>query len=79
MAFAMPYIAGITLWGFSPGMKKVANMRNKQQITLVLAGIVIAAALWALGIELIYEHNVRRGIPADFRVQRPHAIYNWRT
>jgi hypothetical protein len=53
-------------------------LRNKRQIIWILAGLVLTAALWALDIELTYERNVRRGIPADFRLHNPHTVYNRR-
>ena len=40
--------------------------------------IAVIAALWLLDIELTYERNVRRGIPADFSVHRRHQPLNWK-
>jgi hypothetical protein len=57
----------------------VANLRNKRQILWLLGFLVIAAALWALNVELTYERNVRRGIPADFRLHHPRTVYIWRS
>jgi hypothetical protein len=53
--------------------------RNKQAMFWVMIGLILAGAFWALGIELTYERNVRRGIPADFRIHRPHSVFNART
>ena len=39
---------------------------------------VIASAMWVLDIEITYERNMRRGIPANFRIHHPNAINNWR-
>jgi len=59
-------------------MSQVATLGNKRRIIWALIGLTLAATLWALDIELTYEHNVRRGIPADFRIHRPRAVINWR-
>ena len=53
-------------------------LRNKKRILWIPAFLILAAALWALDIELTYERNIRRGIPADFRLHIPHTVYNWR-
>jgi hypothetical protein len=53
-------------------------LRNKKRVIWMLAWLVIASALWALDVEITYERNVRRGIPADFRIHHPHTVYNWR-
>jgi hypothetical protein len=53
-------------------------LQNKRRIFWTLLWFVIASALWALDIEITYEHNVRRGIPADFRSRHQHTVYNWR-
>jgi len=45
--------------------------------TLVWLGI--ASALWALDVEVTYEHNVSRGIPANFQLRNPHCVPQWRT
>lgn len=42
---------------------------------VVLAAI---ASLWALNVELTFERNVRRGIPADFRLHNQHRPFNWK-
>ena len=54
-------------------------LRNCKRMLWVLAGLVIASALWALDIEVTYEHNARRGIPANFQIQNPHRVPQWRT
>lgn len=56
----------------------VANLRNKRAIIGILGCLAILAAIWALNVELTYERNVRRGIPADFRLRRSNVVYNWR-
>jgi hypothetical protein len=45
---------------------------------LVVACLAMVATLWVVNIELTYERNIRRGIPADFQLRRSHAAYNWR-
>jgi len=44
----------------------------------VLASLLAAAALWMLNIELTYERNIRRGIPADFRIRLHRSVKVWR-
>ncbi len=48
-----------------------------KRIVWVLAAIVAVSALWMLKVEITYERNVRRGIPADFRISR-HQVYMWK-
>jgi hypothetical protein len=55
-----------------------AMLRNKHYFLWSLAGLVIAAAAWALDVEITYEHNMRRGIPANFQFQNPHRATQWR-
>jgi hypothetical protein len=52
-------------------------LRYKQRFIWILACVAFAAALWALDIEITYEHNSRRGVPADFQ-HHPPRVYNWR-
>jgi len=52
--------------------------RKGKRVLWMFLWLLIASALWALDIEVTYEHNIRRGIPADFRSHHPHAVYNWR-
>ena len=54
-------------------------VKNRLRVLLIVLGLLFAAALWALDIELTYERNIRRGIPADFRMGRHHALDIWRT
>jgi hypothetical protein len=53
----------------------VTIMRRFLTGCFVLALIV---ALWALHVELTFERNVRRGLPADFRLHQRHSIPIWR-
>ena len=52
--------------------------RIYKRVLWTLFWMLIASALWALDVEATYEPNVRRGIPADFKLRYPHAVYNWR-
>jgi len=53
-------------------------LRNKRRFFWVLICLLLAGALWALDVEVTYEHNVRHGIPADFRSHHQPAVYKWR-
>lgn len=53
-------------------------LRNKHRFFWALIYLILAGALWALNIEITYEHNVSHGIPADFRSHHQHTVYNWR-
>ena len=53
-------------------------LRNKKRALLILIFLCLTGALWALKIELMYEHNISHGIPADFRAHHRHTVYNWR-
>jgi hypothetical protein len=53
-------------------------LQNRQQLLWVTIPLLLAVVLWVLNIELTDERNVRRGIPADFRIHDPHRSYNWR-
>jgi hypothetical protein len=52
--------------------------RTYKRVLWMIVWLVIASALWALEVEATYERNVRRGIPADFRLQNPHRGVQWR-
>ena len=54
-------------------------LRNKPRLFFILLALLTAAVFWVLDIELTYEGNIRRGIPADFRIHRPHSADTWRT
>jgi len=53
--------------------------RNNKYVLWTLIWLSLAGALWALDIEVNYEHNIRRGIPADFRSLHQPKVVNWRT
>jgi hypothetical protein len=63
---------------FRPGILKVAMLGNKRRVFWAVIWLFLAMGLWALDIEVTYEHNVSRGIPADFRSHHQHQVYNWR-
>jgi hypothetical protein len=54
-------------------------VKHRLRVLMILLGLLFGAALWVLNIELTYERNIRRGIPADFRIHRPRALDTWRT
>lgn len=54
-------------------------LRNKLRLLFILLALLTVAVFWVLDIELTYERNIRRGIPADFRIHRPHSLETWRT
>jgi hypothetical protein len=56
-----------------------AMLKTRLRWLAVVLGLLFAAAVWVLDIELTYERNIRRGIPADFRIGRHHALDVWRT
>ena len=60
-------------------MADFTMLRNKLRLLFILLALLAAAAFWALDIELTYERNIRHGIPADFRIHRPHTAETWRT
>jgi hypothetical protein len=53
-------------------------LRNKLRLFFILLALLTAVVFWVLDIEFTYERNIRRGIPADFRIHRPHALETWR-
>jgi hypothetical protein len=53
-------------------------MLQKRRLLWSMIVLLLAATLWALNVELTYERNVRRGIPADFRIHHSRSSYNWK-
>jgi hypothetical protein len=49
----------------------------KRRILWTIATLVMVAVLWALKIEVTYQHNVRH-MPADFRIRPQHITYMWK-
>ena len=60
-------------------MAEFTMLRNKPRLLFILLALLTTVAFWVLDIELTYERNIRRGIPADFRIHHPHALDIWRT
>ena len=54
------------------------RLRNWNRIFWILAALAMAAAMWALNVELTFEQNMRRGIPADFRLHSALRPVNWK-
>jgi hypothetical protein len=59
-------------------MASTAVVRVTKKLIAGCAVLTIAASLWALRVELIFEGNIRRGIPADFRERNAHRPFNWK-
>jgi len=54
-------------------------LRNCKRALWVFVWLAVVTALWALDVEITYEHNARRGIPADFQLHNPHRAAQLRT
>ena len=54
------------------------QLRVEKRWLWLLLGLLILPLLWVLQIELTYERNLHRGIPADFREYEPHEVVMWR-
>jgi len=54
-------------------------LRNKLRLLFIVLAVLTAITFWVLDIEFTYERNIRRGIPADFRIHPPHSAETWRT
>jgi len=52
-------------------------LQNKRRMAWMLVWLAMASALWALNVEVTYEHNARR-IPAEFQPHNPHRAVPWR-
>ena len=53
-------------------------LRNSKRMLWLLVWLALVSALWALDVEVTYERNLRRGIPANFQFQNPHRAAQWR-
>ena len=51
--------------------------RIRRKMLLGCLGVAVLAGVWALHVELTFEHNVRRGIPADFRLHPTRPVVTW--
>jgi len=54
------------------------RVRLGRKLLWLLVALIALPALWILQIEITFERNVRRGIPADFRVHRQHEVVMWK-
>jgi hypothetical protein len=50
----------------------------KKRLMLVLAALVGLPVFWVLQVEVTYERNIRRGIPANLHISRPHVVEMWK-
>jgi hypothetical protein len=54
------------------------RLRINKRLLWILAVLVILPLYWVLQVEVTYERNIKRGIPANFEIQRPHVIEMWK-
>jgi hypothetical protein len=54
------------------------QVRFNRRLLWLLAAILALPVFWVLQVEFTYERNIRRGIPANFHVQRPHLVEMWK-
>ena len=54
------------------------HIRMAKKAFWFLIALLTLSAMWVLQIELTYERNVRRGIPADFRIHPEHTVVMWK-
>lgn len=54
------------------------RIKTKKRILLGVAGLALLPVFWIMQIEVTYERNIRRGIPADFHLMRPHVVRMWK-
>jgi hypothetical protein len=50
---------------------------NKRLLWTV-ALLLILPLYWVLQVEVTYQRNIRRGIPANFEVRIPHVVEMWK-
>jgi len=53
-------------------------VRARSRIFWAIAALATAAVIWALNVELTFEQNLHRGIPADLRLHSTHRPVNWK-
>jgi hypothetical protein len=56
----------------------MTGLRMRYRIFWIFGILAIVAAMWALNVELTFERNLQRGIPADFRLGSEHRPVNWK-
>jgi hypothetical protein len=54
------------------------RVRLGRKMLWLLVALIALPALWILEVEVTYERNVRRGIPAEFLEHRQHKVVLWR-
>jgi hypothetical protein len=54
------------------------RIKTRKRMLWGVAAIAFLPDFWILQIEVTYEHNIRRGIPADFHLRRPHVVQMWK-
>jgi hypothetical protein len=59
-------------------MSEIAMLQNKRRMIWMLVWLAMVSALWALNVEVTYEHNARR-MPTDLPLRHRLAVFNWRT
>ncbi len=52
-------------------------VRVKRRVLWTLLALITISALWAMKIEITYEHNIRH-IPTDFRIRFQRPTYRWK-
>ncbi|HVP50345.1 MAG TPA: hypothetical protein VMT56_03895 [Candidatus Bathyarchaeia archaeon] len=51
--------------------------RARRRLLLGCGVVTLLGILWVVRVELTFERNIRRGIPADFRIHNRHRPVNW--
>ena len=51
--------------------------RARRRLLLGCGFVMLLGILWAVRVEFTFERNIRRGIPADFRIRNRHRPVNW--
>ena len=54
------------------------RLRTNKRLLWTLAVLAILPVYWVLQVEVTYERNIRRGIPANFHLMRPHVVQMWK-
>jgi hypothetical protein len=49
-----------------------------RKIFWILAILAAVGTMWALNVEITFERNLHRGIPADFRMRSEHRPVSWK-
>ncbi len=54
------------------------RLRFERRLLWLLLALLMLPLLWVLQIELTYQRNMHRGIPADFREYEPSEVVMWK-